>query len=88
MTVPVVTSVSPSQGSAAGGDQVVIQGSGFTGLTAVGFGGTDVPNVIVDSGEQITVIAPPANGPGVVDVIVDTAAGSSAVSQDDEFVYQ
>jgi hypothetical protein len=88
MTVPVVTGVSPSKGGVGGNYEVGIQGSGFTGLTAVGFGGTDAPNVIVDSDVHITVVAPPGNGPGPVDVIVDTPAGSSAVSPDDQFVYQ
>src|SRR5271165_7170042 len=37
---PVVTSISPTSGLAAGGTKVKITGSGFGGLTAVDFGGT------------------------------------------------
>ncbi|WP_230329970.1 IPT/TIG domain-containing protein [Nocardia aurantiaca] len=72
--MPTITAISPSSGSASGGNSVVITGTGFTGPTTVQFGAT--PTVFtIDSGTQITAIAPP--GTGTVQVTVSNASGTS-----------
>lgn len=74
---PNITSVSPSSGTT--GTLVTIDGSGFTGTTAVKFGGTNVDgsgiNVIGDT--KIQVSAPATGTNAVVDVEVTNPAGSS-----------
>lgn len=83
-TQPIVTSVSPNSGAAAGGDQVIITGSGFTNATGVGFGLTGA-TFNVDADTQITANSPA--GTGTVDITVITPVGTSAVSSVDQFTY-
>jgi hypothetical protein len=82
---PLVTGIAPDTGSAGGGDTIVVTGSGFTGATDVGFDFTSASAMTVDSDTQITAISPA--GTGTVDITVTTPAGTSAVSQDDQFTY-
>jgi len=82
---PVVTAISPTSGSAAGGDTVTLTGTGFTGATTVGFGTTGATQLTVDSDTQITTVSPA--GTGTVDVTVTTPAGTSATGPADEFGY-
>ena len=85
--VPVVTSVSPSEGLLAGGNSVTITSSvpNFTGATVVHFGElTATPTVV--SASEITVTSP-GPGSGTVDVTVTTPAGTSATSNADSFTY-
>jgi kumamolisin len=82
---PAVTGISPTSGSASGGDSVTITGSGFTGATDVGFGSTNAAAMTVDSDTQITATSPA--GTGIVDVTVITPAGTSATSSADQFTY-
>ena len=83
---PAVTGVSPNNGASAGGDSVVITGSGFTGATAVDFGaGNPAATFTVDNDTQITVTSPP--GSGTVDVTVTTSGGTSATSIADQYTY-
>jgi murein tripeptide amidase MpaA len=82
---PVVTGINPPSGSTLGGDSVVITGSGFTGATAVGFGNTGSPTLVVNSDTQITVTSPA--GTGTVDVTVTTPVGASPTSAADQFTY-
>jgi len=86
---PVVSSVSPSQGPAAGGNPVTITGVGFAAASAVTFGPDNSPaGFSVDSDTQITVPAAPAGGAGVtVDVTVTGPAGTSATSSADQYTY-
>jgi hypothetical protein len=83
---PVVTAVSPSTGSVAGGTTVTITGLGFTGATLVNFGTVAATNLVVVSTTQITVTSP-AQPVGVVDVTVTSPGGTSAVSSADQFTY-
>ncbi|WP_432747361.1 IPT/TIG domain-containing protein [Streptomyces sp. JH002] len=74
VAAPVLTALSPSQGPAVGGNQVVLTGTGFTGATVVRFGA--VPAVFtVNSATQITATAPA--GSGSVSVTVTTPGGTS-----------
>jgi hypothetical protein len=82
---PTLTGISARSGPAAGGTQVTITGTGFTGATAVNFGSTKVTSFTVVSDTQITATSPP--GAGVVDVTVVGAGGTSATSSSDQFIY-
>ncbi|WP_234545178.1 IPT/TIG domain-containing protein [Streptomyces shenzhenensis] len=83
MAAPVVTSVSPSQGSSAGGTTVTINGSGLTGAVAVRFGTALASNVVVVSDTQITATTPA--GTGTVNVTVTGPGGTS--TQNVPFTY-
>ena len=83
---PVVTSISPTTGLAAGGSKVKITGSGFGGVTAVDFGST--PATILKINKKSTVFkvkAPP--GTGSVAVTVTTPFGTSSLTPSDLFTY-
>jgi hypothetical protein len=76
--VPVVSSLSPPNGPIAGGTSVTITGTGFTGTTAVQFGGVNGTNVTGVTSTSITVTTP-AHAVGGVDVIVLGPNGASAL---------
>ncbi len=80
---PVVSGVSPSSGTAAGGTSVTISGSALTGATAVSFDGLAAPSFVVNSDTSITVTAPAGLVPGTVDVTVTTPSGTSSTSSAD-----
>ncbi len=80
-----VGALTPASGTAGGGDTVEISGSGFTGATAVYFGGNPSSDFSVTSPTTITAVAPV--GAGVVDVQVVTPAGTSGLSSLDRFTY-
>ncbi len=85
--VPTITGLNPSGGSPSGGNLVVIQGDGFTGVTGVKFGTTVVTigNYTVDSPTQITAKAPA--GTGTVDVTVTNIIGTSLANADSKYSY-
>jgi photosystem II stability/assembly factor-like uncharacterized protein len=83
---PLVTSVSPAVGSAAGGSNVVISGAGFVAGTSVMFGSTAATNVTVLTPNVLTAIAP-AGTPGTSMVTVQIPGGSSSTLAN-AFVYQ
>jgi uncharacterized delta-60 repeat protein len=70
-----VASVTPSVGSITGGTSVTITGTGFTGASAVTFGGTPAASFTVNSDTSITATTP-ARAAGTVDVSVTATAGS------------
>jgi uncharacterized protein (TIGR03437 family) len=73
LSVPNITSVSPSSGNA--GTQVTITGTGFSGST-VTFGGVQA-TIISSSATQIVVASPSSTYNVAVDVVVTNPAGSS-----------
>jgi hypothetical protein len=83
---PVVTGVSPNSGPTTGGTFVTITGSGFTGTSAVSFGGTAAGPFSVFSDTQI-VATSPAHAAGTVDITVTTPVGTSATSSADRFTF-
>lgn len=83
---PSIESVSPAEGSSEGGTTVTIAGAGLKGATDVGFGGTNVASLRIDSDSQLTVTSPA--GTGTVDVVVITPYGTSPVVPADQFTYR
>ncbi len=84
--IPLVTAVSPSLGSSAGGTQVTIDGAALQGATAVRFGSAQAQSFTVESSTAITAVAPP--GSGTVDVTVTTPSGTSPPTSADRFTYE
>ncbi len=74
---PSLSSISPNYGSMAGGDQVVISGSGFTGATSVDFGSSPATSFSVVSDSEIKATTPSMSSANAVEVVVSTSAGSS-----------
>jgi choice-of-anchor C domain-containing protein len=83
---PAVTGLSPASGPTVGGTRVTISGSGFTGATAVVFGGIAATSFTVVSDTQIQATAP-AESAGTVDVSVINPAGGSARVTADQYSY-
>ncbi len=82
----VIGSTAPS-GPTAGGTMVTINGTGFTGATAVDFGNNSAMILsISSSGTSLTAVSP-AGTSGPVDVTVTAAGGTSATSIGDLFTY-
>ncbi|MEU4341558.1 IPT/TIG domain-containing protein [Nocardia sp. NPDC023852] len=75
VSVPSLTSISPTAGPVAGGTTVILTGTGLTGATAVTFGATPATSFTVNSATQITAVAPA--GTGTVQVTVTTPSGTS-----------
>lgn len=75
--VPQVWWLSTDYGPTAGGTEVQVHGSNFTGATAVLFGTTPATSFTVHSDGHLTAVAP-AHAAGPVDVTVSNAEGTSA----------
>lgn len=76
---PTVLALSPAKGFIAGGTTVTIEGTGFTGTTAVSFGGTIATAVSVISATRI-IATTGARVPGVVGVAVTTPGGTNSAN--------
>jgi IPT/TIG domain/Carboxypeptidase regulatory-like domain len=74
---PTVTALSPASGTAAGGTNVTITGTKFTGATEVHFGDAAATSVHVVSPTQVTCTTP-GHDQGKVDVTVTTPGGTSS----------
>jgi IPT/TIG domain len=85
LRVPKVTGLSTSSGTE--GTPVNIYGTGFTKITGVAFGGTEVGSFTRVNSREITTTAPA--GTGTVDVTVTNKDGTSVINEpDDEFTYE
>jgi hypothetical protein len=85
---PTISGLSSTGGPVAGGGSLSISGTGFTGATAVYFGGVAATSFTVGSDTQITVTIPAATAPGPVDVQVVGAYGvNSATVSADQYTY-
>ena len=74
---PVLTTINPTTGPAAGGNQVVLTGTGFTYTTQVAFGTGNLASFSVTSDTTITATAPPGPG-GPANVTVTGPGGTSS----------
>jgi hypothetical protein len=83
---PSVTGLAGSSGSVSGGTQVTILGSGFSGASAVNFGGNAARDYTVLSDNAILATAPSGTA-GTVDITVTTPTGTSSTSSADQFTY-
>jgi hypothetical protein len=87
---PIVNSVLPNTGPAAGGTNVTVRGSGFSGLvagaTAVKFGATNATEYTIVS-DAVLVAKAPAHAAGEVRVIATNAIGASDETSGDKFTY-
>lgn len=83
---PVVSRISPINGSVSGGTLVTITGHGFSGAQSVSFGDASaVPSSVSDT--EVRVVSPPARAPGLVHLRVTTPSGVSGDSENDNFLY-
>jgi len=73
---PVISTLNPESGRAAGGDTVAITGSGLSGTTAVTFGNAAARAVRVASDTEVSVTTPPGSA-GRVSVTLTTGGGSA-----------
>lgn len=84
LPIPVVNTISPRSGPCAGGNTVIISGTGFTSSSIVRFG-DKIAGYTFDSNTQITATAPSGNG--TVSITVTTAGGSSDISPNGRYDY-
>jgi hypothetical protein len=72
-TVPVIVGVTPSSGSANGGDTVRIDGAGLVTVTGVTFDGS--ASAIVSQSDASIVVTTPAHAAGAVAILVSSPGG-------------
>ena len=75
-----------AEGPAAGGTSVTITGTGFTGATAVSFGGVAAAAFTIAGDTSITAVSP-ATTAGLVDVTVTSAGGTDVTGSFDQFTF-
>jgi len=71
---PVLYQLTPASGPASGGTTVTLKGLSFAEGMTVGFGATTASEIVVESGQLATCVAPP-HVPGRVDVVVQNPDG-------------
>ncbi|WP_169739988.1 IPT/TIG domain-containing protein [Actinospica robiniae] len=86
-SAPAISGLSTGSGPAGGGTTVTINGSGFTGASAVSFGAVSAASFTVVSDTQLRATTPEETQ-GTVDVQVMTPAGVSPTTSADEFTFQ
>ena len=80
------TAVFPEAGPAAGGAKVLINGTGFTGATAVYFGARPAVRFVVLSARTIEAFTPPGSGTVAVKVVTPKGQSSGGPSSDYSYV--
>jgi choice-of-anchor C domain-containing protein len=86
-SAPTVSKASPASGPGTGGTAVTITGQGFTGASAVTFGGRPAVSLSVKSSTSLQAVAP-AGLSGLADIQVINPAGVSTVVSGDKFSYR
>ena len=76
LTAPIISSVTPSFGPAAGGTAITILGTSLSTVTSVTIGGVAATNVVVVSATVVTAVAPAGTG-GAKNVVVITPNSSA-----------
>jgi hypothetical protein len=84
---PTVTAVNPNSGNTAGGTQVQITGTNFSGASSVTIGGNPATFVTVVSQTQINATTPASAVAGPANVVVTTPAGTSGATGNGKFTY-
>lgn len=84
---PVVTTVTPEQGSVLGGTVITITGTGFASTVAVAVGGAPCTAVTVLSPTQVRATTPPGTA-GQAAIAVTTPAGTSLAPSPFNYVLQ
>lgn len=79
------SSVAPASGAVAGGTNVTISGSGFSGVSGVTIGGAAATNVVVHDAETVTCTTP-AGTAGARDIVIHDDSGD--VTATGAFTYQ
>lgn len=85
-SIPEITSVSPSNGSAIGGNTVIIIGSGFTGISGVNFGNKSATFTFISDTTINAVV--PSGSPGTVNVTINAGSQTSLITNADYYTYQ
>ena len=83
---PTITGISPQSGSPAGGNTVIITGTGFIGTTNVMFGDNPA-SFTINSDTSITAKVPGGYPGTIVDVTVANSAGDSLESNSAKYIY-
>ncbi len=86
VAAPTITALSPNEGSTNGGTTVTIIGNNFTPTTTTAKFGSTAATVTFINNTEIKATAP-AGSAGVVDVVVTTLGGDSAVSAASKYTY-
>ena len=86
-TAPTIKKLTPKKGPAVGGTSVTVEGTNFTGATAVKFGSIDAASFSVNSDTSITALSP-EEPRGRVEVTVTTPNGTSGPSRRDRFKFK
>lgn len=82
---PTLAGLSAKKGPAAGGNQVMITGTSFAGVTAVRFGDAEA-TYAVESSETLVATAPPG-ATGKTEVTVTTPNGESGIAKKAAYTY-
>ncbi|MFM8311728.1 MAG: IPT/TIG domain-containing protein, partial [Ilumatobacteraceae bacterium] len=80
VVLPAVNSLSPATGPVTGSTTVLINGTGFTGVSGVTFGGIAAISFEVVNSTQISAVSPATVTVGVANVQVTTVSGSSSTA--------
>jgi streptogramin lyase len=83
---PTITTISPNGGRVGGGTVVTIHGTNFVPGTTVAFGANPATSTTYTSSTTLHATAPAAAA-GIVDVTATTAAGTSATTSSDQYVF-
>jgi len=75
--VPAINNFSPASACAGSGTLVTINGSNFTGATAVRFNGVNASSFTLVNDNQITAVLPPGAGSGLITVVTPNATAGS-----------
>jgi hypothetical protein len=84
---PIILDMWPKDSADSGGATATLVGHGFTGTTAVRFGGVAATNVQVASDSQLTARIPAHSPKAVVHVTVTAGGGTSQPGNVDRFTY-
>jgi 2',3'-cyclic-nucleotide 2'-phosphodiesterase (5'-nucleotidase family) len=85
--IPNITHITPSAGSAAGGTDVTLTGTGFSGTTTVTFGSAGTAPITLNSPTRITATSPAGTVGTTVHITVTTPVGTSTATAADLFTY-